>query len=64
MAEAPPPCRRLKTKRMYVDWEDDPDVPGTFDGFFWCTHSMNCLGPDGKIAVPEDCHPGRRCYDP
>jgi hypothetical protein len=31
-------------------------------GIYWCIHTYNCLGPDGKIAEPEVCKPGRRCY--
>ena len=56
-------CRWLKTKRMYMDWEEDPEVPGTFDGFYWCVHTMQCLGPDGEIAVPEHCRNDRGCFE-
>jgi hypothetical protein len=36
------------------------ESPGS--GIFWCTHTTNCLGPDGKPASDEDCHPDRNCY--
>ncbi len=33
------------------------------DGFVWCTHSMNCLGPDGAVASRERCREGRGCFE-
>lgn len=56
-------CRRLRWKRMYMNIEPDPDLPPVDDGFVWCTHSMNCLGPDGKVADKETCVAGRRCFE-
>ena len=56
-------CRRLRTKWMFMDWEDDPSVPDTHDGFYWCTHTMNCLGPDGEVADEERCRRGRTCFE-
>jgi len=61
--ERTPPCRRLKNRRLFVEWQEDPDVPDTFDGFYWCSHTMNCLGPDGELALPESCRPGRGCFE-
>ena len=58
-----PPCRRLRSKGMFVLSEPDPTVPSGGDGFCWCTHSMNCLGPDGQVADAESCQPGRDCYE-
>ena len=55
-------CSRLRSKGMYIDAAPDPSVPKTSDGFFWCTHTMNCLGPDGNVADRESCRPGRSCY--
>ena len=42
-------CARLRWKGLYVDVEPDPSIPNPKDGFFWCTHTMSCLGPDGKV---------------
>ena len=55
-------CRRLRSKGMYVEAEPDETEPG--DGFCWCTHTMNCLGPDGEVADAESCRPGRSCFEP
>ncbi len=57
-------CRRLRTKGMFIEVEEvDPTVEGTNDGTFWCTHTQNCLGPDGEVADGESCRPGRGCFD-
>lgn len=56
-------CRRLRWKGMYVDAEPDPEVPNTHSGLCWCTHTMNCLGPDGKVADEESCRSGRGCFE-
>jgi hypothetical protein len=56
-------CRRLRTKTMFYQSEPDPSVPPSNDNSFWCTHSMNCMGPDGDVAEPESCRPGRGCFE-
>ncbi|HUG43142.1 MAG TPA: hypothetical protein VMN76_02770 [Acidobacteriota bacterium] len=56
-------CKRLRSKGMFVNVAPDPTIPNTSDGFFWCTHSMNCLGPDGQVADAERCRPGRSCFE-
>jgi hypothetical protein len=56
-------CRRLRSKGMYVDAPVDPTVPNMSDGFRWCTHTMNCMGPDGRVADDHNCRPGRICYE-
>jgi hypothetical protein len=57
-------CRRLRFKGMFIDAEPDLTIPNTSDGMFWCTHTMNCLGPDGRIAQPRHCDPTRACFEP
>jgi len=56
-------CKRLRTKGMFIEAESDPTVPDCGDGFFWCTHTMNCLGPDGKPVVLEECDAKRDCFE-
>ena len=56
-------CRHLRSKSMFIDVEPDPTIPSMSDGFVWCTHSMNCLGPDGRVADRDTCRHGRRCFD-
>jgi len=56
-------CRRFRTKGMFVDVEPDPTVPSMSSECFWCTHTMNALGPDGRPADDLDCQTGRSCYE-
>ena len=56
-------CKRLRSKGMFIEAEPVPSVPASNDGCYWCTHTMNCLGPDGKPALPEVCKPERDCFE-
>ncbi len=56
-------CRCLRSKGMYVDAEPDPAVPSPSSGLYWCIHTMNQLGPDGQVAKPAKCRPGRDCWE-
>jgi hypothetical protein len=57
------PCRMLRWKSMFIDAESDPSVPATNDQIYYCALSLVCLGPDGEVASPRQCHPGRSCFD-
>ena len=41
----------------------DPTVPHGNDRAFWCQHTYNCLGPDGKLVDDYECNPARKCYE-
>jgi len=74
-----PRCKHLRSKEMFYDTgtpeedrhsclsDDDrnsslpPERHGS--GVFWCTHTQNCLGPDGAPATAETCIPTRGCYE-
>ncbi len=56
-------CRWLRWKTMCLDAQPDPLVPSMVDGFVWCVHTMNCLGPDGEVAAHEDCTAQRGCHE-
>ena len=45
---------------MFVDVEPDPEVPKPRDGFCWCSLTMTCLGPDGRVADEARCGAERR----
>jgi hypothetical protein len=59
-----PRCRCLRSKEMFIHVERDFHIPSMSSGIFWCIHTHNCLGPDGRTAEPDECKPGRSCYDP
>jgi len=57
-------CARLRWKGMFVDVEPDPLVPKPRDGFCWCSLTMTCLGPDGRVADERRCGAGERgCFE-
>lgn len=56
-------CRLLRCKEMFVDTGEGFDIRNTGSGIFWCSHTQNCLGPDGQAAGPENCGPERSCYE-
>jgi hypothetical protein len=56
-------CRGLRWKGMFIDSPPDPSIPNPHDGFFWCRHTLTCLGPDREVADDESCLPGRTCYE-
>ena len=54
-------CLMWKGKLLGVEW--DPTVPPSNDRNFWCVHTQACIGPDGHVAEPEGCIPGRSCHE-
>lgn len=57
-------CCCLRNKGMFIAVEPDPSIPNPHDGFYWCRHTLTCLGPDGLVADDESCRPGRQCFEP
>lgn len=58
-------CRCLRSKEMFVHVEEpDWDLASSGSGIFWCVHTQNCLGPDDHVADPDNCRPGRGCFEP
>ena len=57
-------CSCLRWKGMFIDAEPDPAIPNTRDGLFWCSQTMTCLGPDGRVATEKKCCEGRGCHQP
>ena len=57
-------CQNLNWKGQFIEAEWDPTVQHGNDRLFWCQHTYNCLGPDGKLVDDEECNPARECYKP
>jgi hypothetical protein len=53
-------CSSLRWKGQFISAEPDPTVQPSNDGLFWCIHTQNCIGPDGKVAEPGNCSSRRR----
>ena len=56
-------CSNLRWKGMYINAPEDPLHQHGNDRLFWCHHTMNCLGRDGKLVDEYECHEGRKCYE-
>jgi hypothetical protein len=56
-------CSNLRWKGMFINVPDDPTMQHGNDRLFWCHHTMNCLGRDGKLVDEYECHEGRNCYE-
>ncbi|HEX3322863.1 MAG TPA: hypothetical protein VHR84_19300 [Terriglobales bacterium] len=48
-------CPSLRWKGQFILADDDPTVPHSNEGLFWCLHTQNCIGPDGEVAEPGSC---------
>ncbi len=58
-------CRHMRSKEMFYEFEGQPDpIHASGSGIYWCVYTQNCLGPDGKVAEPNACQPGRHCFEP
>ena len=59
-------CRHLRSKTWYVpDSFADRDVSrSTSTAQYWCLKTMRSAGPDGALALPEDCTDERGCFEP
>lgn len=60
-----PSCLHLRHKMMYVD--DRQSLPGTVDDrsttrVYWCTRTMDQLGPDGRVVNTKTCCSSRSCF--
>jgi len=56
-------CEKLRWKGLFIEAEWDPTIQHSNDRSFWCQHTWNCLGPDGKLVDEFECSPGRPCYE-
>ena len=55
-------CQYLRSKEMFYAEDPVHALTHSGSGIFWCIHTQNCLGPDGQVAEPRACQPGRGCY--
>lgn len=64
MTEQPPVCRFLRTKALHVYGQDTPDAFVTSrSSHYQCLRTQFVTGPDQAPCLPEDCQPGRRCFE-
>lgn len=64
MQHGTPVCRFLRTKALHVYGQDTPDAFVTSrSSHYTCLRTQFVTGPDAAPCVPEDCRPGRRCFE-
>ncbi len=62
-AARPGLCPALHWKSQFIWSEPDPTVPASNSQLYWCGMTQTCIGPDGKLADPENCcAEGRSCH--
>ena len=64
LAEGAPVCRHLRTKALHVYGQDTPDAVVTSrSSSYQCLRTQFITGPDQAPCVPEECQPGRECFE-
>ena len=59
-----PVCKHLRTKALHVYGRDTPDAYATSrSSHYHCLRTQFVTGPDSSPCVPEDCQPGRGCFE-
>jgi hypothetical protein len=59
-----PVCRHIRTKALHVYGHDTPDAFSTSrSSHYHCLRTQFVTGPDAALCVPEDCQPGRTCFE-
>ena len=60
-----PPCRKLRSKGMYVYTDGPGESHGDYDNtIFWCLRTHKAFGPDDDLAQKDlCCDPSRSCYE-
>jgi hypothetical protein len=57
-------CGDLRSKSFFM-LDGLPAQESDFldpSGNCWCYHTQQAIGPDGALAGPQACVPGRGCY--
>lgn len=63
-AAGTPVCRHLRTKALHVYGDDTPDAFVTSrSSSYSCLRTQFVTGPDQAPCMPEDCQPGRHCFE-
>ena len=59
-----PYCRHLCSKKLLLRAEPPRTEADLLDasGHTWCTKTQESIGPDREPSDPEDCRPGRACF--
>jgi len=59
-------CPSMLMKHILTHSLDDHVFDGRSsagDGYYWCSKTCTCVGPDDEVVHPSACVPGRTCHD-
>jgi hypothetical protein len=60
-----PVCKKLRTKALHVYGQRTADAFHTSrSSHYHCMATSFVTGPDGALCAPEECQPGRVCFQP
>ena len=58
-------CRHLQARGRHVtDFHAESSPARAPSTTYWCLRTMRPQGPDGALALPEDCTDERICFEP
>jgi hypothetical protein len=57
-------CGALRSKKFFMTAALPAEASDYIDGsnHCWCRETQQAIGPDGGMAQPDHCVPGRSCY--
>ena len=57
-------CASLRSKKFFMIDAVPTEAEHYLDGsnHCWCRETQQVIGPDGGMAQPDHCVPGRSCY--
>jgi hypothetical protein len=57
-------CGSLRSKKFFMTAALPAEASDYLDGsnHCWCRETQQAIGPDGGMAQPDHCVPGRSCY--
>lgn len=56
-------CRRIRSKTLYYETDDQEEHAAGVGGPFWCSRTQSVIGPDGDVADVIRCRAGRSCCE-
>lgn len=63
-ASGTPVCRNIRSKALHVYGSDTPDAFITSrSSSYQCLRTEFVTGPDQALCLPEQCQPGRACFE-
>ena len=61
-------CKYLRTKKMFIPAQAneaflEDDGESAHSSHCWCNCTLTEAGPDDRAVNPQNCKPGRACFE-